>query len=170
MVTNSLLIFYYKIEAFSRPFFIFCIVCNDTEVIITDINTESIGFLTVEVKTANGAIPIEGATVYVYPATEGSDLLYSLRTNQSGQSERVALDTKDKKMSQVPGIEQPYTLYNVSVSAPGYYFSEKSSIPIFEGVNSILPFDLIPLSEGANPESFEPDGIGRFSKTPSTDL
>ena len=113
MVTNSLLIFYYKIEAFSRPFFIFCIVCNDTEVIITDINTESIGFLTVEVKTANGAIPIEGATVYVYPATEGSDLLYSLRTNQSGQSERVALDTKDKKMSQVPGIEQPYTLYNV---------------------------------------------------------
>lgn len=136
-----------------------------------DRGTENIGFLIVEVRTASGAIPIEGALVYVYPSGEGeNDVLYSLRTNSSGMSERVALATRNKDLSTSPGVKSPFISYNVAVSAPGYYGASKSNVPIFEGVSSILPFDLIPLSENSNPNSFTPDGIGRFTVTPETRL
>ena len=136
-----------------------------------DNNTESIGFLIAEVRTANGAIPIENALVYVYNFGNGkNDVVYSLRTDSSGRTERVALDTKDKSLSMSPGNDSPFTTYNVTVTADGYYNSSKSRVPVFEGVTSILPFDLIPLAEYANPESFNPDGIGRYSITPDTDL
>ena len=138
--------------------------------IFTDRNTESIGFLTVEVRTANGAIPIEGALVYVYPLDENEGVIYSLRTDSSGRTDRVALKTKSMDLSMTPGNVEPYMSYNVTTSADGYYFSSKARIPIFEGVTSILPVNLVPLSEYANPDSFNPDGAGRFSVTPNTDL
>ncbi|MBO5373910.1 MAG: carboxypeptidase regulatory-like domain-containing protein [Clostridia bacterium] len=132
-------------------------------------STENIGFLIVEVKTANGAIPLEGARVYVYPIEE-NDAIYSLRTNSSGRTERVALEAKNKMLSLTPGNDEPFINYNVTVTAQGYYSADKSRVPVFEGVTSILPFDLIPLSEGSSPESFEPDSLGRFTVTPNTDL
>lgn len=136
-----------------------------------DKGTENIGFLIVETRTASGAIPIEGARVYVYSSgEENNDVIYSLRTNSSGMSEKVALATKRKGLSMSPGNESPFTTYNVTVSADGYYSADKSDVPIFEGVTSILPFDLIPLSEYSNPNSFTPDGIGRFTVTPKTNL
>lgn len=136
-----------------------------------DNNTESIGFLIAEVRTANGALPIEGARVYVYPLDEEKgDVIYSLRTNSSGRTERVALEAKSKELSMNYGNDEPFNSYNVTVTADGYYSSDKSRVPVFEGVTSVLPFELIPLSEYADPESFNPDGIGRFSVTPSTDL
>lgn len=138
--------------------------------IFTNASTESIGFLTVEVRTANGAIPIENARVYVYPAVKTNDVLYSLRTNSSGQTPRVALETKKKELSQEPGNFEPFTLYNVEVLADGYYSSSSSRVPMFEGVTSILPFDLVPLSENASVENFEPNGARRFSVTPNTNL
>ena len=134
-------------------------------------NTESIGFLIAEVRTANGAIPIEGARVYIYESREEeSGVIYSLRTDKSGMTEKVALDAKSKELSRVPGNEQPFTIYNITATADGYYSSDKSRVPIFEGVTSILPFNLIPLGEYSDPESFTPDGAGRFSVTPNTNL
>ncbi len=138
--------------------------------IITNTETESIGFLTVEVRTANGAIPIENARVYIYPVGDENDVLYSLRTSSTGQTPRVALDAKRRELSMEPGNLEPFTLYNVTVTADGFYSADRSRVPLFEGISSILPFDLIPLAENASPENFEPDGIGRFAVTPSTDL
>ena len=135
-----------------------------------DRNTESIGFLIAEVRTANGAIPIEGARVHIYPFDDEKDVIYSLRTDSSGMTEKVALDTKSKALSMVPGNEQPFAIYNITATAEGYYSSDKARVPIFEGVTSILPFNLIPLGEYSDPESYNPDGAGRFSVTPNTNL
>lgn len=135
-----------------------------------DRNTESIGFLIAEARTANGAIPVEGVRVYVYPSDNESDVIYSLRTGASGRTEKVALDTKSKELSMEPGNEQPFAIYNITATAEGYYSSDKSRVPIFEGITSILPFNLVPLGESSDPESYNPDGVGRFSVTPNTDL
>lgn len=140
------------------------------EVIFTNRNTESIGFLVVEVRTANGAIPIENALVYVYPLENSESSIYSLRTDSSGRTERVALGTVSKDLSTSPGNNEPYTSYNVTVTAPGFYSSDRGRVPIFEGVTAILPFNLIPLSEYADPESFNPDGQDRFITIPNTEL
>ena len=67
--------------------------------------TDDIGFLAVTVRTSNGALPIENAMVSIYENREngenGNDitnsngyLIYSLRTNKLGQTEKVALPTK----------------------------------------------------------------------------
>lgn len=133
---------------------------------------ESIGFLIVEVTTANGALPVEDALIYVYPATSGAPLpdnttgaIYSLRSDSSGRSDKIALDTKPRSLSLSPGNDSPFTTYNIYVRAEGFYDSQKLSVPIFQGVTSIQPVEMIPLSEYANPSSATPDNIGRFSNS-----
>ena len=58
-----------------------------------------IGFLTTIVTTANGALPIKDATITIYKRDENepfnsSDVIYSLKTDLSGRTEKVALHTK----------------------------------------------------------------------------
>ena len=67
MVTNSLLYILHHSRIFFKTFFCFLHSIEIVQgVIITDNSIESIGFLTTEVRTANGAIPLENALVYVY--------------------------------------------------------------------------------------------------------
>ncbi|MBQ7907524.1 MAG: hypothetical protein IJ309_06070 [Clostridia bacterium] len=130
-------------------------------------NDESIGFLTVAVKTANGALPIENASVAIYghseldendiPNQNPSDVIYSLRTDRNGLTEKVALKTKPKELSEVPGNEFPYLGYNIFISADGYYDSAYVNVPIFQGVTSIQPVNLIPLSEFSAPNDIVPN-------------
>ena len=134
-------------------------------------NTQNLGFLIVEAKTANGALPIENALVYIYKNdTENNDVLYSLRTDNNGRTQKIALETKDKNLSMSPGNEIPFSTYNIVIRADGYYYSSKSNVPVFEGITSIQTANLIPLSEYADPNSQNPDSIGRYLNTPNTEL
>lgn len=133
---------------------------------------ENIGFLIVEATTANGAIPIEDALIYVYPSGDKgafpddiSGALYSLRSDTSGRSEKIALETKPRSLSLSPSNLTPFLTYNIYVKADGFYDSQKLNVPIFQGVTSIQPVEMIPLSEYANPDSATPDTIGRFSNS-----
>ncbi|MBO5212167.1 MAG: hypothetical protein J6B60_01355 [Clostridia bacterium] len=141
---------------------------------------ESLGFLIVEVKTANGALPVENALVYIYPMldesengrfpTDASGVLYSLRTDISGKTEKVALNTKPRSLSMSPSNETPYVSYNVYIVADGFFDTYKMNVPIFQGITSIQTAEMIPLSEYADPDSQTPDSIGRFSVSEEPDL
>jgi hypothetical protein len=137
---------------------------------------DAIGFLVVNTKTANGAIPLEGALVNIYEnknengTMENGHLVYSLRTNSLGQSEKIALPTKNASLSTVPGNDIPYKTYNVFASKEGYFDSDVINAPIFQGVTSIQPITLIPLSEYARPFDLEPSHDSRFVEIPNTDL
>ena len=139
-------------------------------------NSDTIGFLTVKVTTANGAIPIENAAVHISgydPKDEGTDTgdaIYSLRTDLSGRTDTVALNTKDAVLSNTPGNITPFSTYNITVTADGYYESEKINVPIFQGITSIQNVELIPLSEFADPYSATPNEAGRFTVTPDNEL
>ena len=66
------------------------------------IEYDKLGFLIVQAVTANGALPVPDATVHIYEYaedfdTERTDILYSLRTDASGRTEKIALDAKDKE-------------------------------------------------------------------------
>ena len=69
-------------------------------------SSDEIGFLIVNVKTANGALPVEGASVTIY-ANEikndelllDSDVIYNLKTDKNGKTPKVALKTKNKDLS-----------------------------------------------------------------------
>lgn len=142
--------------------------------------SDTIGFLAITVRTANGALPVEGALVNIYENYElenGDDvinsnghLIYSLRTNESGQAERVALPTKSASLSLEPGNVHPFMSYNIIVSKDGYFNSDVINIPVFQGVTSLQPVNLIPLSEFSSPSDDIPFYDSRFVETPDIDL
>ncbi len=136
---------------------------------------ESIGFLIVNVKTANGALPVENATVTIYassPLDEGgaptllrSDVVYTLKTDRNGKTEKVALGTKNKELSLSPDNPIPYDSYNITVNADGYYDSSYLGVPIFQGVTSIQGVNLIPLSEFASPTDYIPNSQRQYKES-----
>lgn len=138
-------------------------------------NSESIGFLVVEAKTAGGALPVEGARVSVYgysPEEEGKDgaLIYAVTTDKGGKTPPLALDAKSKELSMTPGNTNPFSVYNISVESDGYYSNKYINVPIFQGVTSIQPATLIPLIENGQTYSDYPSTQNRFVETPNTAL
>lgn len=138
-------------------------------------NQESIGFLEVTAKTASGALPVEGAKVSIYeylPSEDGANgkLLYSIITDEDGRTPRLALGTKNKELSMTPGNKNPFSVYNISVEREGFYNNRYVNVPIFQGVTSIQPVELIPLSEYGLSDDDYPSNGRRFVETPNTSL
>lgn len=136
---------------------------------------ENFGFLEVAVKTANGALPIEGARVSIYEYLPNESeisgkLLYSVLTEKNGRTPRLSLNAKSKELSMAPGNKNPFTAYNVSVEREGYYNNRYINVPVFQGITSIQPVELIPLSENGVFDDDFPTNTKRFVETPNTSL
>ena len=115
------------------------------------------GYLTVAVYTAGNALPVEGATVTVRGADDGNrTLVRTATTDRSGKTPAIPLPTSEAGASLTPGGPRPYAVYDILVTREGYYVHENRAAPIFAGVNSIQPVELIPLalydSEGGRPD------------------
>lgn len=108
------------------------------------------GELIVKVSTASGTIPLEGALVTLYDAGgQNSGIIYTSYTDISGKSESFRLEAPERELSKSPenGGVRPYAVYNVEVKKDGYYDSFELEVPIFASVTSVLPVNMIPLSE-----------------------
>lgn len=107
------------------------------------------GFLQVKVSGGEEAFPIEGAIVLISPNDgEENGVIYSLRTDNSGLTDKIGLDTKSAALSERPEEETPYLTYNAEIKKEGYYVSNIMNIPIFEGITATLPVNLVPLGLG----------------------
>ena len=135
---------------------------------------DSIGFLIVNVKTANGALPVEGAhvTIYASPIDESgnasmlnSNIVYTLTTDISGKTPKVALATKNKNLSLTPDNPIPYESYNIAVSADGFYDSNYLNVPVFQGITSLQGANLIPLSEFSSPNDYIPNSQRQYKES-----
>ncbi|MBO5338311.1 MAG: hypothetical protein J6A96_01275 [Clostridia bacterium] len=135
---------------------------------------ESIGFLVVNVKTANGALPVENANVTIYgsgkldengtPALLDSDIIFNLTTDRNGKTPKVSLHTKDRNLSLSPENTIPYDTYNIFVSADGYYDNSYLNVPIFQGITSLQGVNLIPLSEFSAPNDYIPNSQRSYNE------
>lgn len=114
----------------------------------TNLPSSNVGYLIVKVSTAQGAIPLSGASVSIRGETADSDVLYSLRTNADGQTERVSLPTPPKASSESPGNVKPYATYSIDVFKDGYLPLYFQNVPVFDSVLSIQPAVMIPAPEG----------------------
>ena len=139
-------------------------------------NSENIGFLVIEARTANGALPTEGARVSIYEYLPTNDdknegkLLYSVLTDQDGKTPKLALGVKSKELSMSPGNINPFSVYNISVEKEGYYNNRYINVPVFQGITSVQPVELIPLLEYASASDDYPSTTRRFVETPNTTL
>ena len=128
---------------------------------MTPQSADSVGYLIVKVTTARGAIPLEGASVSIRGGNpENAGVLYALRTNRDGQTEKIPLPTPPKAVSQAPSNTLPYANYNVDVFQDGYAPLSFQNVPIFPDIVSIQPAVMIPL-----PESY---GSNRVYLAPTT--
>lgn len=81
--------------------------------------TQSLGQLSINVRTQDGFKPIENAKIVI--TTPGSSTpIETLTSNISGQSPTIELPTPPLNYSLEPDSPQPYSEYSVVVNAPGY--------------------------------------------------
>lgn len=124
------------------------------------------GYLSVAVRTAEGAIPIEGALVTVRGEKDGEgDAIASFLTDGSGLTPRIFLPTAPRERSTSPGFNVPYATYSVDVSSQGYHSNLYTNIPIFDGITSIQTVNLIPLPENGTSGTQVPDEVLIFDET-----
>jgi hypothetical protein len=109
-------------------------------------NASEVGYLTVRVSTANGAIPLQNASVNISGGdVDDSAVLYSLTTNSDGLTPTVSLSTPPRSASESPQSTAPsYAVYNVDVYANGYIPAFFHNVPVFSGINSVQPAILVP--------------------------
>ena len=79
-----------------------------------------VGTLQVSLVSNRGKRPITDAAVEISSAGEPDKILEVLKTDLSGQTEVIELETPPLEYSMEPGLNQPYSEYNLKVTAPGF--------------------------------------------------
>lgn len=106
----------------------------------------AIGYLSIQARTAHDAVPLSGVSVRILD--DAGNTVYTLTTDENGETGEVPLETVDRSFSQNPyysGV--PYINYNVLAQAAGFNNLYISNIPIFDGETAALPLTLIPMQE-----------------------
>ncbi|MDD7210349.1 MAG: peptidoglycan-binding protein [Lachnospiraceae bacterium] len=78
------------------------------------------GTLQISLVSNRGQRPIPGASVDISSTGEPDKIIESLTTDSSGQTEIVDLETPPLEYSMEPGMNQPYSEYNLKISAEGF--------------------------------------------------
>ncbi len=113
------------------------------------------GNLIVVLRTATGALPINSGSITVTNQRNETVFYEFLTSANSGVSRTATLEAPPKSLSldSDVGTPLPYSLYNVIIRAEGSYKTEIDGVQLFEGSNTHLPIQLVPLPEGVtNPD------------------
>lgn len=122
-------------------------------------NEAPFGFLTVRAYTAGEALPVEGATVTVRDGGDGLITEEIVRqTGRSGQTEPIALPAPSAMDSQSPSLTRPYAIYDVTVTHPRFYPFRATGVPVFAGITSLQPVNMVPLTRFDSADR-KPEGI-----------
>ncbi len=104
----------------------------------------AIGYLMIQARTAHDALPLSGAQIWITDGKEKN--IYHLTTNESGETDKIALETLDRSLSLDPNFQGiPYISYHVLAFANGFNSVHISGIPILEGETAIQPIEFIPM-------------------------
>ena len=101
-------------------------------------NQVDTGTLRVNVTNENGE-PVN-ADVSVFNNSESVNPVDELKTDVDGQTDIVELPAPPVELSFEPGIIQPYGVYDILISAPGYYPAAINGTNIFP---AYFPFRIL---------------------------
>ena len=109
---------------------------------------ENFGYLSIQVLSAGGAIPIKEALVKIECADEYDKIEpQTALTDTDGKTDVFALPAPALRYSLVPApAESPSSVYKVSVFKDGYYPRVLDNVFIFEGIYTTLTVPLVPNS------------------------
>ena len=110
-------------------------------------DTTYTGTLQISVVSALGMSPISGATVTISYTGDPDSLIETLTTDESGQTPEINLKAPPRELSLTPDItEQPYSEYNIQVTAEGFETVLVSGSEILAGAYSLQPIRMNPLN------------------------
>lgn len=111
-------------------------------------NSEGDGRLRVDVVSQQTHRPIADATVSISYTGEPDSTIEQLTTDNIGRTQTVDLSTPPLEYSLSPGNAQPYSEYNLNISAPGYETEVISGVELLEGVTALQEVELRPQEPG----------------------
>lgn len=116
--------------------------------------TDLSGSIKISVVSSMGLVPVENATVTVsYTGDPGAPLTV-LTTDSSGQTPTIELPAPPVELSLEPENDvQPYSEYNIKVTAEGYEPVLVSGSEILAGELSLQPIHMNPIEIGPDVES-----------------
>jgi len=132
---------------------------NQNETINQDetVNETNVGYITVRVYTALGALPVPEAVVTVYTkVNEGEEnAIVHLVSDANGSVPNIELPVRTDP--NIPSEMQKYNFstYNMRIQALGYYTINVLDLRIFPGISTNYKVDMIPViagTEGRVPE------------------
>jgi len=124
---------------------------------------EENGYITVNVRTAGGALPVENAVVTVKDS--GGAILAVFFTDRDGKTPRLKVLAPPRANSESPGAASPpFFNYNIDTDKEGYISVRNVDVPVYPGITSIQSVELIPRSEGSS--GFPGDSITFTESTP----
>ena len=102
------------------------------------------GYLIIQARTAQDALPLSGVQIQIMDEQEEN--IYQVTTDESGETERISLETLDKSLSLDPDFSgTPYISYNVLALADGFNSVHIVGIPILDGETAIQPIEFVPM-------------------------
>lgn len=106
----------------------------------------STGFIRVQAVTSQAEVPVQGATVTISgtDAEGGRELLSLQRTDESGFTEDISVNTPDAENSLNPDRVKGWTDVTVTVTHPNYDGITVRTVQIFPGVTTVQEAILIP--------------------------
>lgn len=105
------------------------------------------GSIKISVVSAVGLLPVAGAAVLISYTGDPDSPLEALTTDSSGQTPAVDLPAPPLSLSLSPdAAQQPYSEYNISVTAEGYEPVLVSGSEILSGQLSLQPIRMNPLA------------------------
>lgn len=110
-------------------------------------NYDSIGWISVNVRTGENSSPVEGASVIVTSMADGNLIFKATGiTDESGQIKKIALPAPSVNLSlDSANLIKPYSVYDISVYADGFFRERSIDVPVFAGITSIQQFNMVPL-------------------------
>lgn len=101
--------------------------------------------------TTSGEVPVNNATVNISSPSDPTVTLEQLTTDTSGLTDVIQLPTPPIDYSLAPSEPQPYSEYNVQVTAPGFETAAFSGVQILPEVIAEQNASLTPVTPEAAP-------------------
>ena len=126
----------------------------DNQLTAAQVSNSSSGSLKISVTSSLGLIPVVNATVTISYTGDPNSPLMELTTDSSGQTPTVELPAPPVELSLEPeNLEQPYSEYNIQVTAEGYDPIVVSGSEVLAGELSLQPVRMNPVEDPQEPDS-----------------
>ncbi|MGN0154935.1 MAG: peptidoglycan-binding protein [Lachnospiraceae bacterium] len=116
------------------------------------------GYLQINAISDNNQIPIRNAKIEIASTGNPNETLEEINTDSDGRTSTIELAAPPLEFSLEPSDNQPYSEYNLKISAEGYEDNIISGVQILSGETGLQNIRMTPLATSGNP--YNPTIIG----------